>query len=67
MVRGFPELMKSRRKEMRISVEELSRVVQVSKSTIYKYEAGERTPTLMIFLKVCAALRINPQEFLRNR
>ena len=66
MLKDFPYVMKHPREHLGITMQALSRVTMVSVASLYKYEAGERTPTLMVFLRICGALQINPQCFLKN-
>lgn len=65
MIRGFPELMKSKRKELHISIKELSLLTDISKSMLHDYENGAREPTAIRFLKICSVLKINPNIFLK--
>lgn len=66
MLRDFPAVMKCQRESLGITMKELSRITMVSVVSLYKYETGERTPTLIVFLRICGVLKINPQCFLKN-
>ena len=59
MIRGFPEIMKLHRKRLNMSVYELSKLSNIDKSTLYKYERGEMSPNGIRLLKICAILKIN--------
>lgn len=59
MIRGFPEIMKSHRKKLNISIDRLSKLSNIDKSTLYKYERGEMSPNGARLLKICFILRIN--------
>lgn len=65
-IKKFPKIMKAQRKAYGISMAELSRITMVSEQTLYKYERGKLIPTLTVFLRLCAVLKINPQYFLQN-
>lgn len=59
MIRGFPELMKSHRKKLSMSMNRLSKLTNINKSTLYKYERGEISPNGVRLLKICAILKID--------
>lgn len=59
MIRGFPELMKSHRKKLSMSMNRLSKLTNIDKSTLYKYERGEISPNGVRLLKICAILKID--------
>ena len=65
MLREFPETMKSKRKELNISMKQLSLMTDISKSMLHDYENGTREPTAIRFLKICSVLKINPNIFLK--
>ena len=65
MIRDFPNAMKSKRKELNISIKRLSLMTDISKSALYDYENGTREPTTLRFLKICSVLKINPNIFLK--
>lgn len=66
MIREFSTVMKSKRKELKISINQLSQITNISKSMLYDYENGIREPTTKRFLKICGVLKINPRNFLKN-
>lgn len=66
MIREFSTVMKSKRKELKISINQLSKITNISKSMLYDYENDLREPTTKRFLKICSALKINPKNFLKN-
>lgn len=59
MIRGFPELMKSHRKKLNISMDRLSKLSNIDKSTLYKYERGEMSPNGVRLLTICSILQID--------
>lgn len=59
MIRGFPELMKSHRKKLSMSMYRLSKLSNIDKSTLYKYERGEMSPNGIRLLKICVVLKID--------
>ena len=65
MIRGFPESMKAKRKELHISMSRLSQLTSISKSALYDYENGTREPSTLKFLTICSVLKINPGKFLK--
>lgn len=66
MVRGFPELMKSQRKQLGISIVTLSDMLGISTRRLYRYESGDVDPSAVTFLKICYALKINPNIFMKK-
>lgn len=65
MIRGFPEAMKDKRKELHISISRLSQLTNISKSALYDYENGTREPSTLRFLTICSVLKINPNRFIK--
>lgn len=65
VIRGFPETMKDKRKELHISISGLSKLTDISKSALYDYENGTREPSTMRFLTICSVLKINPNKFIK--
>lgn len=59
MIRGFPELMKLQREKLNMSVNRLSKLSNIDKSTLYKYERGEMSPNGVRLLKICFVLKID--------
>lgn len=53
-VLDFGSWMKSKRKEMKITQEQLARVVISNKNTISRYESGDRFPPLDIAERIVA-------------
>ncbi len=62
------ERIRARRKELKISVEELAKQLGVSVSTVYRYEDSsiEKIP-VHVFDKLCEALQISASELLGNK
>ena len=65
MIRDFPNAMKSKRKELNISIKQLSLMTGISKSALYDYENGTREPSTLKFLTICSVLKINPNKFIK--
>lgn len=59
LIRGLPQLLKRRREELNVSMDRLSKLTNISKSTLYKYERGEVSPNGIRLLKLCYALQID--------
>ena len=59
MIRGFPETMKSHRKKLSMSMYRLSKLTNIDKSTLYKYERGEMSPNGVRLLTICSILQID--------
>ena len=53
------EILKNRRKELKLKVENLAENIGVKKSTIYEYEAGKRPVSRKKLIKLANALAIN--------
>ncbi|MGN1412360.1 MAG: helix-turn-helix domain-containing protein [Oscillospiraceae bacterium] len=65
MIRNFPDLMKSKRLDLNMSMGELSQRLGISKRRLYRYENGEAEPSTLTFLRICSVLKINPNIFLK--
>lgn len=63
MIRGFPEAMKSKRQEMGLTMEELSERTGISRSMLFYYQSGEKSPSAIRFLKLCSVLGIDYKNF----
>ena len=63
VIRGFPEEMYKKRKELGISVTELSRRTDIARCTLHRYETGEMSPNGTRFLRICAVLKIDWKKF----
>lgn len=59
MIRNFPEIMKSQRLKLHISISRLSQLTNISQGTLYKYERGEMSPNGIRLLKICVILKID--------
>lgn len=59
MLRGFPEMMRTHRTRLNISMDRLSKLSNIDKSTLYKYERGEVSPNGVRLLKICSILMID--------
>ena len=56
----FGEFLKKRRLELSITVEDLAKMVGISRATLYRYENGERQPRRDIIEKLANALDTTP-------
>lgn len=65
MIRNFPDVMKSKRRELNMSMSELSQRLGISKRRLYRYENGDAEPSTLTFLRICSILKINPNIFLK--
>ena len=54
-----------RRKELGLSQNDLSTFLNVSTSSVYKWEKGERTPELSLLGKLCLILEIDLDSFFK--
>ena len=52
-----------RRKERGLSQNDLAEFLNVSVSSVYKWEKGERTPELSIIGKLCSILEVDIDSF----
>ena len=52
MIRGLPERLKEMRAKLRLSQREVANILEISPSVISAYEAGERTPSVEILLRL---------------
>lgn len=59
VIRGFLEIMKLQRKKLNISMDRFSKLSNIDKSTLYKYERGEMSPSRIRLLKICSVLKID--------
>lgn len=59
---NFGKMFKNARKSKKISIENLSKKIQKSPSTIYKYEANTIIPDFETILNICNALEIDLNE-----
>lgn len=66
MIRGFAEAMKSNRKALGLSMKELSERTGISRSMLFYYESGEFSPSAIRFLKICSALGLDYNIFMKN-
>ena len=58
----FGEAVKTKRKVLGISVEDLAQMVDVTPRYIYKIEAGERMPRMDVALRIIVVLGIEIKE-----
>lgn len=65
MIRNFPQEMKSKRKELNISISKLSVLTGINKSNLSRYESGIRTPSVINFLKICYTLQIDTKKYIK--
>ncbi len=59
---NFGKMLKNARKSKKVSIENLSKKIQKSSSTIYKYEANTIIPDFETILSICNALEIDLNE-----
>ena len=59
MIRDFPQIMREQRIKLNISIDKLSKLSNIDKSTLYKYERGEISPNGIRLLKICSILKID--------
>lgn len=59
-------ILKKKREEKDISLEELSNKIhnKVKRQTLFVYETGRTRIKLSIFIDICLALHLNPQDVL---
>ena len=62
----FGEAVKTKRKALGISVEDLAQMVDVTPRYIYKIEAGERMPRMDVALRILKALQLSADEVINN-
>ncbi|CAL2059394.1 protein of unknown function [Streptomyces murinus] len=55
---------KARRLKLSLTADELADMVGVNASTVYRWEAGDRTPSVDKYVRVAAALRVPFQSLL---
>ncbi len=60
----FNELLQKTRLERSISIEDLSKEVAASESTIQKYEEGTVMPDVITLVRICKALKVTPNDLL---
>lgn len=58
----FGEAVKTKRKALGMSVEDLAQTADVTPRYIYKIEAGERMPRMDVALRIIFVLRIEIKE-----
>lgn len=63
--RKLGEIIRTRRKEMRLTQPELARRVGTTAQCIYYYEKGLRGVPMSIFFKLCDVLELEPNEIHR--
>ena len=57
------QIILKRRKELGLSQNDLAEFLNVSVSSVYKWEKGERTPELSIIGKLCSILEVDIDSF----
>lgn len=60
----FGQLMRKRRRELEMTVEELSHASDVSVSTINRIEHNKQPPSLIAIFRVCDVLGVQPGDFI---
>jgi DNA-binding XRE family transcriptional regulator len=63
---SFPARLKSLRESAGLTVAELAEKVQMPRTTLYRYEAGERSPTWDVVQELAGALGV-PTDAFRSR
>jgi len=56
------EIIRARRKDMRLTQKELANKVGTTAQCIYYYEKGTRGLTMSLFFKLCSVLNLDPNE-----
>ena len=56
------EIIRAKRKEMKMSQTDLAQRVGSTKQCIYYYEKGTRGLNMSLFFKICRALDLDPNE-----
>lgn len=59
------EVLRMRRKEKKLSRNELGRLAKVSPAMLYRYEVGEHDPALCIMFRIVKALDLSLDELVR--
>lgn len=62
----FNNLVKSKREACKLSLEELSKITNISESMLEKIEDGSALPSLEGLMSICRALKSTPNEMLLN-
>lgn len=62
----FNNLVKSKRNECGLSLEELSKITNISESTLKKIEDGSALPSIEGLMSICRAFETTPNEMLLN-
>ena len=60
------ELIRQRRKQLKLTAAQLAQLVRCSKSFISKIENGQRKPSLATLLRICAALACSTIDILNE-
>ena len=60
--REVGEIIRARRKEMKMTQTELAEKVGTTKQCIYYYEKGSRGLTMALFFKICDVLHLDPNH-----
>lgn len=61
---NFNELLRKTRLDHNVSIEELSKEVAASESTIQKYEEGTVMPDVVTLVRICRSLNVTPNDLL---
>ena len=61
---NFSYNLKKIRKNKKISQEKLAEMISTTKTTIYNYEKGIKYPGLEMFIAICEALNVTPNELI---
>ncbi len=64
MIEGLPEKLRNLRENRNLSRRMVSEQIGISQSILADYESGHRTPSLKIFMKLCAAYGCSPNILL---
>ena len=64
MIMGLPERLKDMRAKLKLSQREVANILDVSPSVISAYEAGERTPSVEILLRLADLYQCNTDYLL---
>lgn len=60
------KLIKQKRKELRLSQKKLAKKANISTITLYRYETGQREPSIKNLSKIANALNTNIETFISS-
>ena len=60
---GFGDTLLKARKQQKLTIKQLSQMTSISYNSVRKYEKNEMKPRRKNFLKICEALKFDPEKF----